>query len=190
MNDVDYYMLNRVPNTSFTEAIAFLFQKRDLELLGLKNPNPDDNYYLALDNFWSAYEIMGVSLVDIRVWEWLYAHPDATPAQLKNAVIDIAKQVWNSYYAGILGGKDETLLAIYSHMIDYPLYLPNYPMGHLIAFQIEQQIRGKNFADEVTRMLMQGRIIPQLWMQHAVGDKISVNALLKATDEALIALQK
>jgi hypothetical protein len=190
MNDVDYYMLNGVPNTSFTEAIAFLFQKRDLELLGLKNPNPDDNYYLALDNFWSAYEIMGVSLVDIRVWEWLYAHPDATPAQLKNAVIDIAKQVWNSYYAGILGGKDETLLAIYSHMIDYPLYLPNYPMGHLIAFQIEQQIRGKNFADEVTRMLMQGRIIPQLWMQHAVGDKISVNALLKATDEALIALQK
>jgi hypothetical protein len=190
MNDVDYYMLNGVPNTAFTEAIAFLFQKRDLELLGLKNPNPDDNYYLALDNFWSAYEIMGVSLVDIRVWEWLYAHPDATPAQLKNAVIDIAKQVWNSYYAGILGGKDETLLAIYSHMIDYPLYLPNYPMGHLIAFQIEQQIRGKNFADEVTRMLMQGRIIPQLWMQHAVGDKISVNALLKATDEALIALQK
>ena len=190
MNDVDYYMLNGVPNTSFTEAIAFLFQKRDLELLGLKNPNSDDNYYLALDNFWSAYEIMGVSLVDIRVWEWLYAHPDATPAQLKNAVIDIAKQIWNTYYAGILGGKDETLLAIYSHMIDYPLYLPNYPMGHLIAFQMEQQIRGKNFADEVTRMLTQGRIIPQLWMQHAVGDKISVDALLKATDEALKALQK
>jgi hypothetical protein len=189
MNDVDYYMLNGVPNTSFTEAIAFLFQKRDLELLGLKNPNPHDNYYLALDNFWSAYEIMGVSLVDIRVWEWLYAHPDATPALLKNAVIDIAKEVWNTYYAGILGGKDETLLAIYSHMIDYPLYLPNYPMGHLIAFQIEQQIRGKNFADEVTRMLTQGRIIPQLWMQHAVGDKISVDALLKATDEALKVLQ-
>ncbi|MDK2838131.1 MAG: hypothetical protein PWR15_1200, partial [Bacteroidota bacterium] len=190
MNDVDYYMLNGVPNTAFTEAIAFLFQKRDLELLGLKNPNPDDNFYLALDNFWSAYEIMGVSLVDIRVWEWLYGHPDAIPAQLRDAVIDIAKQVWNTYYAGILGGKDETLLAIYSHMIDYPLYLPNYPMGHLIAFQIEQQIRGKNFADEVTRMLTQGRIIPQLWMQYAVGDKISVDALLKATDEALIALQK
>jgi hypothetical protein len=48
---------------------------------------------LALDNFWSAYEIMGVSLVDIRVLEWLYGHPDATPAQLRDAVIDIAKQV-------------------------------------------------------------------------------------------------
>ncbi|MFA6794517.1 MAG: hypothetical protein WCR50_03410, partial [Proteiniphilum sp.] len=129
MNDVDYYMLNGVPNTAFTEAVAFLFQKRDLELLGLKNPNPEDAYYLALDNFWSSYEIMGVSLVDIQVWEWLYAHPDATPAQLKEAVIRIAKEVWNSYYADVLGGEDEMLLGIYSHMIDYPLYLPNYPMG-------------------------------------------------------------
>ncbi len=66
---------------------------------------------------------------------------------------------------GILGGKDETLLGIYSHMIDYPLYLPNYPMGHLIAFQIEQQVRGKNLADEMNRMYTQGSIIPQLWIK-------------------------
>lgn len=185
MNDVDYYTLHGVPNTSFTEAVAFLFQKRDLELLGLKNPNPDDEHYLALDNFWSCYEIMGVSLVDIQVWEWLYAHPDATPAQLKEAVIAAAKDVWNSYYAGILGDKDETLLGIYSHMIDYPLYLPNYPMGHLIDFQIEQQVRGKNLADEMQRMYTQGSIIPQLWMKNAVGSEISIEPVLRATDEAL-----
>ena len=190
MNDVDYYMLNGVPNTAFTEAVAFLFQKRDLELLGLKNPNPEDAYYLALDNFWSSYEIMGVSLVDIQVWEWLYAHPDATPAQLKEAVIRIAKEVWNSYYADILGGKDEMLLGIYSHMIDYPLYLPNYPMGHLIAFQIEQQVRGKNMAMEIDRMFTQGRIIPQLWMKKGVGSPISIDPLLNATREALQALDK
>ena len=190
MNDVDYYMLNGVPNTAFTEAVAFLFQKRDLELLGLKNPNPEDAYYLALDNFWSSYEIMGVSLVDIQVWEWLYAHPDATPAQLKEAVIRIAKEVWNSYYADILGGKDEMLLGIYSHMIDYPLYLPNYPMGHLIAFQIEQQVRGKNMAMEIDRMFTQGRIIPQRWMKKGVGSPISIDPLLNATREALQALDK
>ena len=189
MNDVDYYMLNGVPNTSFTEAVAFLFQKRDLELLGLKNPNPEDEYYLALDNFWSSYEIMGVSLVDIRVWEWLYANPDATPAQLKEAVIRIAKEVWNSYYAEVLGGEDEMLLGIYSHMIDYPLYLPNYPMGHLIAFQIEQQVKGKNMASEIERMLTQGRIIPQLWMRNAVGLPISVEPLLQAVEEALQVLR-
>jgi hypothetical protein len=190
MNDVDYYMLNGVPNTAFTEAVAFLFQKRDMELLGLKNPNPEDAYYLALDNFWSSYEIMGVSLVDIQVWEWLYAHPDATPAQLKEAVIHIAKEVWNSYYADVLGGKDEMLLGIYSHMIDYPLYLPNYPMGHLIAFQIEQQVRGKNMAMEIDRMFTQGRIIPQRWMKKGVRSPISIDPLLNATREALQALDK
>ncbi|SFL27580.1 hypothetical protein [Proteiniphilum acetatigenes] len=190
MNDVDYYILNGVPNTAFTEAVAFIFQKRDLELLGLKNPNPEDEYWLALDNFWSCYEIMGVSLVDIQVWEWLYANPDATAEQLKEAVISAAKEVWNSYYAGILGGEDETLLGIYSHMIDYPLYLPNYPMGHLIAFQIEQQVQGKNLADEMDRMYTQGSIIPQHWMKNAVGSPISIEPLLAATNEALQALKK
>jgi len=188
LNDVDYYSLSGVPNTSFTEAVAFLFQKRDLELLGLKNPNPEDVWYEALDVFWSSYEIMGVSLVDMQVWEWLYAHPDATAADLKEAVITIAREVWNSYYAGVLGGKDETLLGIYSHMIDYPLYLPNYPMGHLINFQIEQQVRGKNLAEEINRMYTQGSIIPQLWMKKAVGSPISIDPLLTATIDALGAL--
>jgi hypothetical protein len=41
LQDVDYYMLNGVPNTAFTEAWAFIFQSRDLELLGIKDDNPD-----------------------------------------------------------------------------------------------------------------------------------------------------
>ena len=142
MNDVDYFMLQGVPNTSFTEAVAFLFQKRDLELLGLPNADPNKDFMMALDNFWSCYEIMGVSLVDMKVWKWMYENPDATAAQLKEAVISAAKEVWNQYYAGIMGGKDEPILAIYSHMIDNPLYLSNYPMGHLIEFQVEQQVKG------------------------------------------------
>lgn len=189
LNDIDYYMLSGVPNTSFTEAIAFLLQKRDMDLLGMKQTNPHDDYYLALDNFWSSYEIMGVSLVDIQVWEWMYANPDATPAQLKEAVMNAAKSVWNNYYADVLGGNDQILLGIYSHMIDYPLYLPNYPMGHLIDFQIEQQVKGKNMANEVERMLIQGSIIPQLWMKGAVGQEISIEPLLKSTKEALEALK-
>ncbi len=189
MNDVDYYMLSGVPNTAFTEAVAFLFQKRDLELLGLQNPNPEDVYYEALAAFWNSYEIMGVSLVDIQVWEWLYANPDATPAQLKESVISIAKDVWNKYYADVLGGEGETLLAVYSHMIDNPLYLPNYPIGHLINFQIEQYLEGKSLADEMNRMYTQGSIVPQIWMKSAVGATISIDPLLKATNEALEALK-
>jgi hypothetical protein len=188
MNDVDYFMLNGVPNTAFTEAVAFLFQKRDLELLGVKGDNPMKEHMMALDNFWSCYEIMGVSLVDMQVWKWLYNNPGATPAQLKEAVITIAKEVWNKYYAGVLGGKDEPLLAIYSHMIDNPLYLSNYPVGHLIDFQIEQQVTGKNLATEITHMLEQGRVVPQLWMKGAVGREISIQPTLEAAGKAIDAL--
>ncbi|MDD2285638.1 MAG: hypothetical protein PHQ11_09600, partial [Paludibacter sp.] len=63
-------------------------------------------------------------------------------------------------------------------------------MGHLIDFQIEQQVKGKNLAEEIERMYTQGSIIPQLWMQHAVGAPISIDPLLAATQEALEALQK
>jgi len=151
LQDVDNYMIKGVPNTAFTEAWAFIFGRRDLELVGLKEAKPQ--FYLAtLDTFWSAYEIMGVSLVDMRVWRWLYANPGADKAQLKQAVLTIAKEVWNQHFAPVFGKKDETLLAVYSHMIDYPLYLPAYPIGHIVEFQLEQFLRGKKLGVEMTRI--------------------------------------
>ncbi|MFA5782921.1 MAG: hypothetical protein WC868_11710, partial [Bacteroidales bacterium] len=177
--------LRSVPNTSFTEAIAFLFQQKDLELLGYKNDDINKKYLFALDNFWSSYEIMGVSLVDMGVWKWLYAHPNATADELKTATITIAKNVWNKYFADVFGTKDEPILAVYSHMIDAPLYLSAYPIGHLIDFQIEKYIEGKPFATEIQRMLLSGSIIPQLWMKNAVSKEISGQALIDATNEAL-----
>src|SRR5690606_40457105 len=35
LEQIDHRMLAGVPNTAFTEALAFTFQQRDLELLGL-----------------------------------------------------------------------------------------------------------------------------------------------------------
>ena len=185
LNDVDLWMLNGVPNTAFTEAVAFLFQKRDLELLGLAVNKTDVEKNLALDDFWACYEIMGVALLDIATWEWMYAHPDATAEELKAAVLAKSKEIWNTYYAGVLGGKDETILGIYSHMIDAPLYLSNYPIGHLISFQIEGQVKGKSMADEIQRMYTQGRLIPQVWMNNSVGVDISIEPLLQAVRKAL-----
>ena len=185
MDMVDNYMMSHVPNTALTEALAFIFQKRDLDLLGIKDQGKEKNDMLALDNAWSCYEIMGVSLVDMNVWKWLYAHPEATAAELKEATIAIAKDIWNKYYAEIFGTKDETILAIYSHMIDSPLYLSAYPIGYLADFQIEQQIAGKNFADEIIRIYSQGRLIPQLWMKGAVGSEISGEPTLKAAEKAI-----
>ena len=98
--DIDYYMLNGVPNTAFTEAVAFLFQSKDLKLLGKEanSRNEESEALAALDNCWSAFEIMGVSLVDMYVWQWLYENPDANPKELKEAVVKIATDVWNKYY--------------------------------------------------------------------------------------------
>ena len=185
MNDIDYFSLTRVPNVAFTEAIAFLFQRKDLELLGLENQNPKALYYWALSEFWSCFEIMGVSMVDIAVWEWAYANPNATYVQLKEAVMNIAKEVWNTYFYPVFGIKDQTVLAIYTHMIRRPLYLSNYPLGRVIDFQISQFVKGKNMADEIDRMLKQGSIIPQLWMEGAVGNRISEQPLLDAVEVAL-----
>ncbi|MBN2777644.1 MAG: hypothetical protein JXR36_08370 [Bacteroidales bacterium] len=185
--DIDYYMLRGVPNTAFTEAVAFLFQANDLKLLGQANPSniEEAEALAALDNCWSAYEIMGVSLLDMYVWQWMYENPDCNPKELQQAVERIAIEVWNNYYYPIFGVKDSPILAIYSHMITSPLYLANYPVGHLIEFQIEQYVKDKQFADEITRMLLQGQIIPQEWMKGAVGSEISGNPTLEAVNRAL-----
>jgi len=180
MYDVDYYMMGSVPNTAFTEALAFVFQKRDLDLLGIKDNDPKKEAMDVYDKAWQLYEIAGVSLLDISVWKWLYANPNATPEELKAAVIRLAKEIWNQYYAPIFGVKDEPILAIYSHMISYPLYLSAYSYGQLIEFQLEQYLKGKDFAKEIDRIYRLGRLTPNQWMIQATGKPLSAEPLLEA----------
>lgn len=190
MHDVSCYFMNGVPNTGFTEALAFTFQSQDLELLGIHNQDEMTEDLNALDLFWECYEIMGVSMVDIKVWQWMYAHPNANADQLKTAVVSIAKEVWNQYYAPVFKVKDEPILAVYSHMIIDPLYLSAYPIGHIIEFQLESYLKGKVVGDEVCRIYKQGRLTPDLWMQRAVGEKLSAKPLVERTSIAVEHLQK
>ncbi|MCK9305433.1 MAG: hypothetical protein PHP30_09320 [Bacteroidales bacterium] len=179
MRDVDYYILNGVPNTAFTEANAFVFQKRDLSLLGYNLNDPEKEKMSDLDIFWGAYEIMGVALVDMNVWRWMYNYPDETPEKLKMAVVNIAQNIWNQYYAPVLGETNSPLLAIYSHMLNSPLYLANYPLGHIIEYQLEKYYAGKNLAEEIQRIYSIGNITPSQWMKQAVGEGISTAAMLQ-----------
>jgi len=188
--DMDYYMLQGVPNTAFTEALAFMFQKRDLQILGIETNDVMVQHLNTLDQFWSMYEIMGVSLVDMRVWKWLYQNPNATVDELKNQVISIANDVWNQYYAPVFGKTDQPILAIYSHMISSPLYLSAYPFGLLIDFQLEQYIADKKFSDEVDRIFKLGRLTPDHWMKQAVGQNINLEPIFSATQRSLEALGK
>ncbi len=188
LNDNDYTLLQGVPNTAFTEALAFVFQGHDLELLGLPAPDAKSQAEKTLNDFWSTYEIAGVALVDMTVWHWMYDHPQATPKQLDQATVQISKDIWNRYYAPIFHKNDVVLLGIYSHMIDSFLYLPDYPIGHMIAFQIEEQMKKSGaIGPEFERMAKMGRITPDLWMERATGRPVGPEALLEATKQALSA---
>lgn len=190
LNKVDHTSLRGVPNTAFTEGFAFVFQSRDLELLGVDEPDAETDSYKTLDVLWSTYEIGGVALLDMRVWNWMYDHPEATPVQLREAVVGLARELWNEYYAPVFGVEDVEILAVYSHMIDAALYLPDYPLGHIIAFQVERHLKERGLASEMERMCKLGSITPDSWMKQAVGGPISAEPLLRAADEAVTALQK
>jgi hypothetical protein len=188
LNDNDYTLLQGVPNTAFTEALAFVFQGHDLELLGLPAPDAKSQAEKTLNDFWSTYEIAGVALVDMSVWHWMYDHPQATPKQLDQATVQISKDIWNRYYAPVFHKNDVVLLGVYSHMIDSFLYLPDYPIGHTIAFQIEEQMKkAGSIGPEFERMARMGRITPDLWMERATGRPVGPEALLEATQPALSA---
>jgi hypothetical protein len=186
LNEVDYTLLAGVPNTAFTEALAFVFQGHDLELLGLPGPDAKAQAEKTLNDFWGTYEIAGVALVDMGVWHWMYDHPQATPEQLNQATVQIAKDIWNRYYAPVFHKNDVVLLGIYSHMIDSFLYLPDYPIGHMIAFQIEEQMRKAGaIGPEFERIAKMGDVTPDLWMENASGKPVGPEALLEATQRAL-----
>ncbi len=190
LNEVDYTLLEGVPNTAFTEALAMVLQGHDLEVLGLAAPDAQSEALKTLNDFWNTYEISGVALVDMGVWHWMYDHPDATSEQLRDATLGIAKEIWNKYYAPVFGTKDVILLAVYSHMIDSFLYLPDYPIGHLIAFQVEEQMKKAGaIGPEFERMATMGRVTPDLWMIHATGKPVGAEALLAATAQALAQIQ-
>ena len=191
LNEVDYTLLAGVPNTAFTEALAMVLQGHDLEVLGLAAPDAKSEALKTLNDFWATYEISGVALVDMDVWHWMYNHPDHTPQQLRDATVGIAKDIWNKYYAPVFGKKDVVLLAVYSHMIDSILYLPDYPIGHLIGFQIEEQMKKAGaIGPEIERMTKMGDVTPDLWMINATGKPVGAEALLEATKQALAEVQR
>lgn len=189
MHGMDEYLLNGVPNTAFTEAFAFVFQARDLFILGRsETAAPADAGAGTLSDYWATCEISGVALVDMEIWRWMYAHPSCNARELRQAALDISRSVWNRYFAPAFGLRDATVLGVYSHMIEYALYLPDYPLGHVIAFQIEAAMAGRSVGSEMGRMCRLGRLTPGQWMRQAVGADVSPEPMIKAAGAALSAL--
>src|SRR5207253_7631283 len=108
---------------------------------------------------WGTYEIAGVALVDMEMWQWMYDHPKSTAAELQRATVQMAMDVWNRWYEPVFHARDVTLLGVYAHMVDEFLYLPDYPIGHMIAAQIERQIeQAGNVGAEIERMAAMGNV--------------------------------
>jgi hypothetical protein len=188
---IDHTLLSGVPASAFTEALAFVFQGRDLALLGIGSEDEKTRAAYTLETYWGACEIGAVALVDMDVWHWMYGHPQATPAELRAATIRIAQNVWRRTFGRVMKKQDTALLAVYSHMLAYPLYLSNYPLGHLIEFQLDEHFRSHgDLAGEFERVSRIGNVTPDLWMRTAVGATLSAQPLATAAERAVVALQK
>ncbi len=185
LNAIDHWALNGVPNTAFSEAFAFTFQGLDLELLGMGGCDESTWHKEALHTFWQTLQLAGVSLIDMRIWNWLYDHPRATAAETRDAVVGVARDVWNRWFAGLYGVRDVELLAIYSHIVESALYLPDYAIGQIVAFQLRERLRCAPFAEEVERVARLGRLTPDAWMRAAVGGPVSAEPMFAAARRAL-----
>ena len=141
----------------------------------------------TLNDFWGTYEIAGVALVDMAVWHWMYDHPHATPERVATMRrCRSRKMSGTSTTRRSSTRRTWCCSAIYSHMIDSFLYLPDYPIGHMIAFQIEEQMKkAGTIGPEFERMAKMGDVTPDLWMVNATGRPVGPEALLEATRKAL-----
>ena len=84
-----------------------------------------------------------------------------------------------------------TSLGVYSHMIQSFLYLPDYPIGHLIAVQVEEQMKkAGSIGPEFERCAKIGNVTPDMWMKKATGAPVGPDALLAATGHALAAMEQ
>ncbi len=185
-NDAKEYSIMRgTPGQAFSEAFALVFQSRDLKILDLDSQDPAMKNMETLSTLWSSYETSGASLVALKLWRWMYAHPEASPEEIQNATLSISKEVWNTYFSSVLGEKDSTLLAVYSHLISSDLFVIQHSLGRIIKFQIERRINEKGLAPEMERMCSIGKVTPDIWMKSAVGSPVSPESLLRASDEAL-----
>lgn len=179
-------LLKGVPNTAFSEAFAFLFQGRDLQLLGRALP-PDDGS-ACLDDFWATRVFAGAGLTDLAVWRWLYEHENATAAELREATVEAARGIWQKYFAELLGG-DSPVLAAYTHLIIAGLYLPNYAVGRIVARQLGAFFETHDLGEHMERMCAQGRLTPDAWMRGAVGTPLSVRPMLDGAAAALVRIR-
>lgn len=185
--NIDNFVLAGVPTGGITEGYAELLAYKNMQGLGLKTTSPEEQkHQLALAAFWYLAEMGGEALTDIEVWKWMYANPGFSAEELSDAVNSITTGIWNQYYSEIFGGlRDQHILAIYNHFITGSLYLYNYYMANVIVLQMSDAFEGDNLAANLENACLEGETLPELWMVRATGEDISLNSVIKGSQEAV-----
>jgi len=182
----EHPLLAGTPGPAFSEALGRVFAAWGPEAPGQPGPAPRAAALAALDRFWAAYRSAGPALLELDVWHWLYAHPDAGPADLKAAVLAQAGVLWNRYYAPVLGQPDCPLLASGDRLIAGRLSGSDAPLSQLIAAQLQPRIaQAGSPAEAFERLARLGRRTPDLWLAQAAGGPLGSEALLGAAAAAL-----
>lgn len=192
LDGMDYYFLKDLPADAFSESFAMILEVQANWLLGIKEDRQTEDMKV-LRAFWRAYTNSGPALLEMKMWHWMYDHPEASVSQFQAASLRMAKEIWNTYYAPVFHEKDVPLLLVYTHLVRGVLYFAEYPMGEAIAFQIKEYFKkkrgdksgDKSIGREIIRMCRIGALTPDLWMQKAVSSDISVLPLQNAIREVL-----
>lgn len=182
---IDMFASKGLPNSGIVESAAVLFEHHTWDTM-FEEISPSMQASIAIDNFWNSYQMMGPALCELRAWQWMYHKKNFSIEELRNQYVEIAKDIWNEFYAPVFKVKDQLMPAVYNHPVNNPLYLSSYAMAHLIHIQIEDYIGGKDFHKEVLRIFGQGNKAPDEWMHRAVGASLSAEPLLRHTEKALL----
>jgi len=185
--DIDYFTLADVPTSGITEGIAEMIAFKNTEGLGLKQQSFEERKdLLSLASLWYMVDLGGQSLTEIETWKWMYAHPKASPEELRSAVLNISGEIWNKYYSPVFGGiKDQHILAIYNHFITGSMYLFNYFIGDMVMFQLYDAFMPDHLSSGLKKACLEGLTLPQLWMEHATGREMSMEPILRTAREAI-----
>ena len=176
--------LKGIPHTAISEALAFTFQAKARDVVGLTLPSGYEHVDM-LKEFLGAVEIAGPALVDLLTWQWMYEQREFSAGELRDFTVAAADDVWRQYFEPYFGPDENHLMGAYQHMVGIMLYLPNYVVGHVIAHQIRQHLEGQNLAEEVERMCVQGNTSVPLWMRQAVGSDVDEGAMIEDVRRAL-----